>query len=58
MFFKKILDKSNNKPNKTWVDKCSKFYNVSMKSWLAKNEIEMNSAHNKCKIYIVKLDDR
>ena len=50
MFFKKILDKSNNKPNKTWVDKCNEFYNISMKSWLAKNEIGMHSAHNECKI--------
>ena len=50
MFFKKILDKSNDKPSKTWVDKCSKCYNISMKSWLAKNEIEMYSVHNECKI--------
>ena len=25
--FKKILDESNRKPNKTWVDKVSEFYN-------------------------------
>ena len=31
------------KPNKTWVDKSSKFYNGSMKSWLEKNNIEMYS---------------
>ena len=34
--FQKILDKSNCKPNKIWVDKGSEFYNVSMKSWLQK----------------------
>ena len=31
--FQKILDESNRKPNKTWVDKGSEFYNRSMKSW-------------------------
>ena len=34
--FQKILDKSNCKPNKIWVDKGSEFYNRSMKSWLEK----------------------
>ena len=34
--FKKILDESNRKPNKIWVDKVSEFYNRSMKSWLKK----------------------
>ena len=29
----KILDGSNRKPNKIWVDKGSEFYNRSMKSW-------------------------
>ena len=38
MFFKKILDQSNTKPRKTWVDK---FYNISTKSWPEKNEIKM-----------------
>ena len=43
--FQKIL-KSNRKPNKIWVDKGSKFYDRSMKSWLEKNAIEMYSSHN------------
>ena len=34
--FQKILDKSNHKPNKIWIDKESEFYNRSMKSWLEK----------------------
>ena len=34
--FQKILDESNRKPNKIWVDKHSEFYNRSMKSWLEK----------------------
>ena len=44
--FQKILDESNRKPNKIWVDKGSEFYNRSMKSWLEKNDIEMYSTHN------------
>ena len=31
--FQKILDKSNRKPNNTWVDKGIEFYNRSLKSW-------------------------
>ena len=38
--FQKILDESNCKPNKIWVDKDSKFHNRSMKPWLEKNDIE------------------
>ena len=44
--FQKVLNKSNCKPNKIWVDKGSKFYNRSMKSWLEKNGIEMYSTHD------------
>ena len=41
MFFKKS--------NKIWVDKGSKLYNRSMKSWPEKNNIEMYSLHNEGK---------
>ena len=34
--FQKILDESNGKPKKIWVDKSSEFYNRSTKSWLEK----------------------
>ena len=34
--FQKLLDKSNRKPNKIWVDKGSEFYKRSTKSWLEK----------------------
>ena len=44
-----LKDKSNRKPNKIWVDKGSKFYNRSMKSWLEKNDVEMYSTHNEGK---------
>ena len=29
-----VLNSSKRKPNKIWVDKCSEFFNRSMKSWL------------------------
>ena len=44
--FQNFLDESKRKPNKTWVDKGSEFYNRLMKSWLQDNEIEMYSTHN------------
>ena len=47
--FQKVLDESGRKPNKTWVDKGSDFYNRSMKSWLQDNDIEMYSTHNEGK---------
>ena len=47
--FQSILKKSNRKPNKSWVDKGGEFYNRSMKSWLEKNDIEMESTHNEGK---------
>ena len=50
--FQKILDESNRKLNNIWVDKSSKFYNRSMKSWLEKNDIEIYSTHNKGKYVI------
>ena len=47
--FQKILDDSNRKPNKIWVDKGSEFYNNSFKKWLKDNDIEMHSIHNEGK---------
>ena len=41
--FYKILDESNRKSSKVWVDKGSEFYNRSIKLWLEKNAIEMYS---------------
>ena len=49
MRFKNILDDSKRKPNKIWVDKGSEFYDRSMKSWLGKNEIKINSIHKEGK---------
>ena len=47
--FQSILNKSNRKPKKMWVDKSIEFYNRSVKSWLDKNDIEMYSTHNEGK---------
>ena len=47
--FQKILDDSNRKPNKIWVDKGSEFCNNSFKKWLRDNDIEMYSIHNEGK---------
>ena len=45
--FQSILKQSNRKPNKTWVDKESEFYNAYFKKWLRDNDIVMYSTHNK-----------
>ena len=50
--FQKILDDSNRKPNKIWVDKESEFYNNSFKKWLKDNDIEMYSIHNEEKFVV------
>ena len=50
--FQNVLDESNRKPNKIWIDKGSGFYNRSMKSWLEKNNIEMYSIHNEGKFVV------
>ena len=40
--FQNILDESNRKPNKIWIDKGSEFYSKSMKSWLQDSNIEIH----------------
>ena len=47
--FPKILDESNLKKDEIWIDKGSKSYIRSMKSWLEKNSIEMHSTHTEGK---------
>ena len=42
----KILDDSKRKPNKSWVDKGSEFYNGSMKLWLQDNNIKIYLTDN------------
>ena len=50
--FQKILDKSERKPNKMWVDKGREFYNSSFKKWLKDKDIEMYSIHNEGKLVV------
>ena len=49
--FQSILKQSNNiqKPNKTWVDTGSEFYNAYFKKWLRDSDIVMYSTHNEGK---------
>ena len=51
--FQNVLNKSSRKPNKTWVDEGSKFYNRSKKPWLQDSDIEMCSIHNEGKTAVV-----
>ena len=44
--FQKILDDSQRKPNKIWIDKGKRFYNSSFKKGLKDKGIEMNSTNN------------
>ena len=53
--FQQILDEYNRKPNKIWVDKGSKFYNRSVKSWLQDDFTEMYSTDNKEKYIAAKI---
>ena len=41
-----MLNESNRKPNKMWLDKGSEFYNRLIKLWLEKSYIEIYSTHN------------
>ena len=47
--FGNILDDSNRKPNKIWIDHGSEFYNNKFKIFLTENDIEMYSTFNEGK---------
>ena len=47
--FNILQDQPNRKPNKIWVDKGSKFYSKSVKSWLQHCDIEMYSTYSEGK---------
>ena len=51
--FQKILNESNHKPNRIWVDKESESYNRSVVLWMQDNDIEMYWTHNKGKSVVV-----
>ena len=44
--FQNILNDSNRKPNKIWIDEYSEFYNRPLRSVLQDNDIEMHSTRN------------
>ena len=50
--FIEIVNKSNSKPNKLWVDQGREFYNKLMQQWLDNNDILMLSKHNEGKSVI------
>ena len=52
--FQEILDESNRKPKKIWLDNGNEFYNRSMKPWLKDNDIEMPSTHMKKNLLLLK----
>ena len=47
-----IVNKSNHKPNKLWVDQQRELYNKLIQEWLGNNDIFMYSKHNKGKSVI------
>ena len=47
--FIKIVNESNRKPNKLWVDQGREFCNKLMQEWLDNNDILMYSTHNEGK---------
>ena len=49
--FNEIINESNRKPNKLWVDQEREFYNKRMQEWL--DDILMYSKHNQGKSVIV-----
>ena len=50
--FIEIINESNCKPNKLWVDQGRKFYNKLMQEWLVNNDILMYSTYNEGKSVI------
>ena len=50
--FIKIVNESNRKPNKLWVDQGREFYNKLMQGWLDNNDILMYFTHNEDKSVI------
>ena len=50
--FIEIVNESNRKPNKLWVDEGREIYNKLMQEWLDNNDILMYSRHNEGKLVI------
>ena len=47
--FNKIIEQSDRKPNKIWVDQEGEFYNNVFEKWLSDNDINMYSTYNEGK---------
>ena len=52
--FMEIVNESNCKPNKLWVDQGRKFYNKLMQEWLGNNNL-MYSTHNEGRSVIAEI---
>ena len=50
--FMEIVNESNRKPNKLWVDQGREFYNKLMQEWFGNNNILMYSTYNECQLVI------
>ena len=50
--FIELVNESNCKPNKVWVDQGKEFYNSPMQKWLDDNDILMYSTHNDGKFVV------
>ena len=50
--FIEIVNESNRKPNKLWIDQGREFYNKLLQKWLKDNNILMYSPHNEGKSVI------
>ena len=51
--FIEIVNKSNRKPNKLWIDQGREHFNKHVQEWLDSNGILMYSTHNEGKSVIV-----
>ena len=50
--FIEIVNESNHKPNKLWVDQERKFYDKFTQEWLENNDTLIYSTHNEGKLVI------
>ena len=50
--FNKIIQQSNRKPNKIWVDQGGEFYINVFEKWLSDNDINMYSTYNEGKLVV------
>ena len=49
-----IVNESNHKRNKSWVNQGREFYNKLMQEWLDNNDILTHSTNNEAKSHIAK----